>query len=83
MHSVRLRCTSSSTGETEIPRVETGGKNEPAALPASPLDELRDLLNSKDNADEIEAMLCERAGVDDLAELPADKMEAAIAWLSK
>ena len=70
-------------GETEIPRAETGGKNEPAALPASPLDRLRDLLNSKDNADEIESMLCERAGVDDLAELPADKMEAAITWLSK
>ena len=71
-------------GETEIPRVETGGKNAPTALPEpNPLDELRDLLNSKDNADEIEAMLCERAGVDDLAELPADKMEAAIAWLSK
>jgi hypothetical protein len=71
-------------GETEIPQPEPrGGKNEPAALPSSPLDELRDLLNSKPNADEIEAMLCERAGVDDLAELPTDKMEAAIAWLSR
>jgi hypothetical protein len=47
------------------------------------LDQLRDLLAAKENADEIEAILCVRAGVDDLAELPTDKMEAAIAWLSR
>ncbi len=72
-------------GETEIPRPEsTGGKNAMPALPEpNPLDELRDLLNAREDADAIEAKACERAGVEDLAELPADKMEALIAWLKK
>jgi len=72
-------------GETEIPRPESpGGKNAMPALPEpNPLDELRDLLNAREDADAIEAKACERAGVEDLAELPADKMEALIAWLKK
>jgi hypothetical protein len=73
-------------GETEIPRIEPrGGKNaRPTRVKDLVLDRApRPAQRSKDNADEIEAMLCVRAGVDDLAELPTDKMEAAIAWLSK
>ena len=71
-------------GETEIPREEPrGGKNARARVKDLVLDQLRDLLAAKENADEIEAILCVRAGVDDLAELPTDKMEAAIAWLSR
>lgn len=72
-------------GETEIPRPEPrGGKNAVPALPEpNPLDELRDLLNAREDADEIEAKACDRAGVENLAELPADKMEALISWLKK
>ena len=60
-----------------------GGKNARERAKDLVLDQLRDLLAAKENADEIEAIFCERAGVDDLAELPINKMEAAIAWLSK
>lgn len=72
-------------GETEIPRPEPrGGKNDMPSLPEpNPLDELRDLLNAREDADEIEAKACDRAGVENLAELPADKMEALIGWLKK
>ena len=72
-------------GETEIPRPEPrGGKNAVPSLPEpNPLDELRDLLNAREDADEIEAKACDRAGVENLAELPADKMEALIGWLKK
>ena len=55
----------------------------PSLPEPNPLDELRDLLNAREDADEIEAKACDRAGVENLAELPADKMEALISWLKK
>lgn len=74
-------------GETEIPRPPTtGGKNAPPSLPepeGNPINQLRDLINDREDADDIETMLLDRGGVDDLAELTLDQIRKAIEWLKK
>jgi hypothetical protein len=67
-------------GETEIPRVDPPAKTE-TDMAKILLDELRDLLNSREDADAIEAKALAKAGVEDLAELTTDQLERMVAWL--
>ena len=67
-------------GETEIPRIDPPAKTE-TDMAKILLDELRDLLNAREDADAIEAKALAKAGVDDLAELTTDQLERMVAWL--